>query len=248
MPEQSTHKNFSIPTIDSSSLVDKVEMILIDLLISEKLNPGDTIPKELELVKILGVSRTVIREALNRLKTVGLIESTKRKGSVIKSPDLLILLKKSLIPSILNKETLQDVFELRLVLEIGMGDLIFQRIQPADIDELYDIVKTEPDKSKEVHFDIDHEIRFHSKLYEISGNKTLQDFQSLLLPAFRYVYDSNLLRNPELHNAKWMSHQDLVDILKTGTPSKFRNAMRKHLDHHFRGYFKQQQNTLTAPD
>lgn len=237
MSNASKDKPLNISAIDSSSLVDKVEMTLIDLLISKQLNPGDMIPKELDLVEMLGVSRSVVRESLNRLKTMGLIESVKHKGTVIKSPNLLKLIKKSLIPNILDSDTLQDIFELRLVLEIGMSDLIFQRITAEDIDELYEIVQSEPGASKEVRFNIEHEIKFHGKLYAISGNKTLQDFQTLLLPAFRYVYDSELINSPA-HDAKWVSHHDLVDILKTGTPSKFRNAMRKHLDRHFRGYFK----------
>jgi len=227
----------NIDAIDSSSLVDKVESKLIDLLISKKLAPGDIIPKELELTKMLGVSRTVIREALNRLKTIGLIESTKRKGSTIKSPNLLNSLRKSLIPSILDQATLKDIFELRLVIEIGMSDLIFKRATSEDILELEQIVAMEPDSSKEVLFDIEHEIKFHGKLYEISGNNTLMDFQSILLPAFRYVYDSEIIKSPE-HDSKWISHNDLVQILKDGSPSKLRNAMRKHLDRHFKGYFK----------
>ncbi|MGM0376406.1 MAG: FadR/GntR family transcriptional regulator, partial [Bacteroidota bacterium] len=59
-------------TVDTRSLVDKVEMTLIDYLIRKELKPGDKIPKEIELVEALGVSRTVVRESLNRLKTVGL--------------------------------------------------------------------------------------------------------------------------------------------------------------------------------
>ncbi len=237
MSNTSKDKPLNISAIDSSSLVDKVEMTLIDLLISKQLNPGDMIPKELDLVEMLGVSRSVVRESLNRLKTMGLIESVKHRGTVIKSPNLLKLIKKSLIPNILDSDTLQDIFELRLVLEIGMSDLIFQRITAEDIDELYEIVQSEPGASKEVRFNIEHEIKFHGKLYAISGNKTLMDFQALLLPAFRYVYDSELINSPA-HDTKWVSHHDLVDILKTGTPSKFRNAMRKHLDRHFKGYFK----------
>ena len=73
-----------------------------------------------------------------------------------------------------------------MVIEIGMSDLILSRIKPEDIEA---IVELEPPSAKEVLFDIDHEIAFHGKLYEISGNQTLMGFQSILLPAFRYVYD-----------------------------------------------------------
>ena len=65
--------------MDTSSLVDKVEESLVDLLQKRKLSVGDVIPKEIELAETLGVSRTVIREALTRLRLMGLIESKKKK-------------------------------------------------------------------------------------------------------------------------------------------------------------------------
>lgn len=70
--------NFS--AIDTRSLVDKVESNLVELLKQRKLKVGDSIPKEIELAETLGVSRTVIREALLRLRTMGLIESKKKRG------------------------------------------------------------------------------------------------------------------------------------------------------------------------
>lgn len=72
----------------TASLVDRVENRLVELLRERKLAVGDTIPKEMELAEVLGVSRTVIREALTRLRKMGLIESRKKRGSIITSPDI----------------------------------------------------------------------------------------------------------------------------------------------------------------
>src|SRR6476619_1027784 len=91
-------------SLDTSTLVDKVEASLVELLQQRKLGIGDTIPKELELAQSLGVSRTVIREALTRLRIMGLIESKKKKGSVITSPDLFGMMSKSMNPHILDQE------------------------------------------------------------------------------------------------------------------------------------------------
>ena len=96
-------------TVDNSSLVDKVEANLVELLQNRKLKVGDVIPKEIELVETLGVSRTVIREALARLRTMGLIESKKKKGSVITSPDIFGIMSKSMNPHILDQETLKEI-------------------------------------------------------------------------------------------------------------------------------------------
>lgn len=222
--------------VDTSSLVDKVETNLLKFFEDKKLQPGDLIPKELELASAMKVSRTVIRESLNRLKTMGIVESVKHKGTIIKSPDFSILLQKSMIPRILDDSTLKDIFELRLVLEIGMADLIIKNVTQQDIVELEGIVEKEPEFTDNVLFDINHEILFHGKLYEITKNKTLKNFQHILLPVFNYAYDSGLINKPT-SKKKYVSHKGLIDVLKTGDADKFRKAMRKHLENHFERLF-----------
>jgi len=226
-----------IKPMDTSSLVDKVEDSLVDLLQKQKLSVGDVIPKEIELAAALGVSRTVIREALTRLRIMGLIESKKKKGSVITSPDIFGLMSKSMNPHILAPETLKEIFEIRLVLEIGMADLLFHRITKEDIAALRQIVSDEPPATQYHLFNIEHEIAFHGKLYEIAGNETLKKFQKMLLPIFDFVHNSGLLKKQPMLKT-FVSHKELVDILENGTPEEFRNGMRSHLENHFTRLFE----------
>lgn len=223
--------------LDTSSLVDKVEANLVKLLQERKLRVGDVIPTELDLSKTLGVSRTVTREAISRLRMMGLIETKKKKGSVITSPDIFGIMSKTMNPHVLDQDTLKGIFEIRLALEIGMADFLFQRITPKDIKELKEIIENEPDTAKDYIFHIDHEIVFHGKLYEITGNETLKTFQKMLLPVFDYVHNSGLLKKqPQIQ--KFVSHKGLVDILENGSPELFRNAMRNHLENHFARLFE----------
>lgn len=226
-----------IKPMDTSSLVDKVEDSLVDLLQKRKLSVGDVIPKEIELAEALGVSRTVVREALTRLRIMGLIESKKKKGSVITSPDIFGMMSKSMNPHILAPETLKEIFEIRLVLEIGMADLLFHRITKEDIAALRQIVAGEPPATQYHLFNIEHEIAFHGKLYEITGNETLKKFQKMLLPVFDFVHNSGLLKKQPMLKT-FVSHNELVEILENGSPDEFRNGMRSHLENHFTRLFE----------
>ena len=49
----------------------------------------------------------------------------------------------------------------------------------------------------------------------------------MLLPIFKYVHESGLLKRPVQHK-KFVSHRGLVDALQHGNPETFRNAMRSH--------------------
>jgi len=221
---------------DGHSLVDKAETSIFDLFSDNKYKVGDVIPKEMELAAQLGVSRTVVREAVSRLRMRGLLETRRKRGTVITNPDLMGLLEKNLYPGILDDATLRNIFELRMVLEIGMGDLIFERVTQNDINELYAIVESEPANAEETLFDVNQEVKFHGKLYQITGNATMERFQQMLLPVFEYVHESGILRRP-ITNKRFVSHRGLVDVIQHGSPETFRNAMRNHFENHFQRIF-----------
>ena len=225
-----------IAPIKNMSLVDEVEIRVMKFIKENNLKSGDSIPKELEFAAALGVSRTVVREALLRLRTIGIIDSKKHKGMVLTQPDIIGNFEKAISSNLLGEETLKDMFELRLILEMGMADLLFARKTEKDIDELDKIVsKQEKSERDTTIFTLDLEVAFHGKLYEMSGNSTLQRFQSLLLPVFRFVHE-NMLPNAEnfkYSSGKFTSHRDILNELVNGTPKSFRVAMRRHLEPHF---------------
>jgi DNA-binding FadR family transcriptional regulator len=225
-----------IKSVDQSSLVDRVEENLIDYLMVNNFKAGDSLPKEMDLASTLGVSRTVIREALLRLRMIGLVESKKKRGAVLTNPDLMAILEKSLIPRVLDEVTLRNLFEFRLVLEIGMADLIMARVTPKDIEELKEIVAIEPEITQDFSFNKEHEIRFHGKLYEITGNENMKKFQKLLMPVFAYVHQSELLKKQVSKN-KYVSHKGLVHIIEHGSAEMLRNGMRNHLENQFARLF-----------
>ena len=167
-----------------------------------------------------------------------LFRSVKHKGTVIKSPDLSGILQKSMIPGILDDGTLKDVFEMRLIIEVGMADLVVNRATAEDIEELYSIVRNETEQSENTLFDVDYEIKFHGKLYDMTGNETLKGFQRMLLPVFKYVYTSGLI-NEKPAKKRYVSHKQLVEVLRLRDADKFRKAMRKHLENHFIRIFLQ---------
>lgn len=219
--------------VSAETMTDIVETKLREYFKKKSFKPGDALPKELELAEALGVSRNIVREALSRLKMLGMIESRKRRGMVLSKPDILGSLERVLDPLIMDHDTLKNIFELRLVLEMGLADILFIHKTDKDIVELEKIAKGE--KSDDATFRIKHEIAFHGKLYEMTGNDTLKRFQKMLLPVFEYV-----LNMEDTFRYGKVNHKDLVDVLRNGTKDDFRAAMWEHLLPHFErsGYSK----------
>ena len=233
----SSKKQFKkIKPLQNLSLVDKVELRIVEFIKENDLSPGDSIPKELEFAESLGVSRTVVREAILRLRTLGLVESKKHRGMILTRPDVMNNMERVLDPKLLDNEALINLFELRLILEMGMADVIFARKTQKDIDELEKIVaKEEASDVDKKSFGLEKEIAFHGKLYDMSNNVTLQRFHVMLLPVFEFVHNrkGGVPKNYKYSGDKFISHRDLLDNIKIGTPETFRNAMRRHLEPHF---------------
>lgn len=220
-----------IKPVENLSQVDKIEITLQDYFRKENFLPGDPIPKEMELAKAMNVSRTAIREAISRFKILGIIESRKNRGMIITRPDILNNMQRVLESQLLDGNTMKDIFEMRLVLEMGLADLLFLRKTPESIAKLEDIVRKEENttnKIEKLKFDVD----FHSMLYQISGNETIQRFQKMLLPIFDYVDNGLHIPSQEV-NANFVSHRILLNTLKKGTPDEFRKKMRDHLRNYF---------------
>ncbi|WP_344980812.1 FadR/GntR family transcriptional regulator [Compostibacter hankyongensis] len=225
----STELSKDIQRVETSSMADVVETKLREYLKKKALKPGSPLPKELELAEALGVSRNVVREALSRLRMLGMIETRKKRGMILAEPDVLKAFERVLDPLILDKQTLQDLFELRLVLEMGLADILYRRMTEEDLKELESIVDKETGKVR-TPFKVKNEIAFHGKLYQMTGNTTFLRFQSMLLPIFEYVVD---LRKKDGILSGKVTHRDLLEILKTGTPEDFRQGMKEHLKPHF---------------
>lgn len=223
-----------IAPLSNLSLVDKVEIRITKYIKENNLKVGDSIPKEMEFAESLGVSRTVIREALSRLRTIGIIDSKKHKGIVLSQPDFINNFEKVLDSHLLGDDALKDIFELRLILEMGMVDFVFERKTEQDIIELEGIVsKMDANNLDSAVFTLENEVAFHGKLYEMSGNETLQRFQKLLLPVFQYVKNHKLSEEPFKYKKKFITHRELLNYLKNDDIKGFKKGLQKHLEPHF---------------
>jgi len=220
-----------IRPIEQMTQVDRIELNLQEYFRNENFLPGDPIPKEMELAAAMGVSRTAMREALSRFKTLGIIESKKNRGMVITRPDVLNNMRRVLNPQLLDLDTMKEIFELRLVIEMGIADILFIRKTDDDLKKLEDIIRRE-DHASTKNEKLKYDIEFHSMLYQISGNGTIERFQKILLPIFDYVDNGLHVRSQE-QTDDYVSHHKLLNVLRNGTAEEYRVSMYKHLLQYF---------------
>ena len=217
---------------NQTALVDQVEDRILTYLKENDLKCGDHIPNENSLALALGVARSVVREALSRLKMMGLINTRPRKGMTLTEPSILGGMKRVVDPRILGDDTLFDILGFRIALEIGSSSDIFSNITQKDIDELTEIVKIGIQFENNQYAPVS-EYSFHAKLYEITGNKTISQFQGIISPVMVFVKEKfkDYLEpiNVEISKSNMLvTHADLLDYIKKSDESGYKQAIEDH--------------------
>jgi len=214
------------------TLVDKVEVSILDYIKEKKLIPGDSLPNEMDLSKELGISRNVLREALSRLRMLGIVQSRTRKGIIIQEPSLLTGFEKVIEPYLLSERAILDMMGMRVALEIGLTDFLFRNLDDRKVQELEDIVRSQ--EAMKYSLTVEQETEFHKKIYEISGNNFIVQFQQIIHPVFEFAktnYDSYFAPVNErlLREGKIVTHHDLFRCINKRDMEGYRNAIKIHL-------------------
>lgn len=218
----------------ATTLVDLTEEAIVNYIKGANLKPGENFPfDENQLSTKLHVSRNVVREALSRLQSFGIIESRKRNGIIIREPSLKDNLTRIIDPKFLSKEKIIDLLELRYILEIGIIPTLFENIRNEDINDLHNILPPKIPKNAYVMLSTENEIEFHSRIYKISGNQVINDLQEILIPIYRFTHDNQSEFDPYNKKIKeenlFASHSDILDALEKRDQQYYEDVIKRHL-------------------
>jgi GntR family transcriptional repressor for pyruvate dehydrogenase complex len=225
------------------TLADQVEDKIIRYIKENHLSPGDSLPNEMEFVKMMGISRNVVREAMSRLRMLGLIQTRPKRGIIVTEPPLLNGLKKVLDPNLLSIQTIKEMMGMRIAMEIGITDFIFTNISEEDITELEQIVSRQQAIGIN-NLSIEDEMLFHTKIYEIAGNKFILQFNEIMHPVFVFAKENyeNYFQpiNVKLKDQdRIVRHADLLQLIKDGKKDGYQNAMKAHLQPYWEFLYNQ---------
>ncbi len=196
-------------------LSDQITNQIKKLIISENTQVGDKLPTERELASQLNVSRVVIREALRSLEQAGLIEirSGQAGGSFVSNK-----LYKPLFDSIYDllqdgDLSLKHFYEAREAIETHVIQLVIQKITPQDIVELKKLNKNLLEDIQEIGKYHNHNMAFHVKLADITGNPLLKLMVSALLSILKSIYP-NPRQSEEFVKALFQRHLGIINAVE----------------------------------
>ncbi|MCY1722927.1 FadR/GntR family transcriptional regulator [Prolixibacteraceae bacterium Z1-6] len=219
--------------LSTTTLADQAEGKIIGYIKENHLVPGDSLPNEMQFTEMLGISRNVVREAMSRLRMLGLIQSRTKRGIIVTEPPLLNGFKKVLDPNLLSIKTIKEMMGMRIALEIGIAEFLFRNISDKDITELEKIVSRQQAIGIN-NLSVEDEMIFHTKIYEVAGNDFILQFNKIMHPVFEFSkrnYESYFKPINERLNKEGViiGHEDLLLYIKNKDKEGYQKAMQKHL-------------------
>ena len=195
-----------------------------EYIIGKKLNAGDVLPPEPALAASLGISRNILREALRHYRTLGLIESKPKVGTVIRTliPDNPYA---GYFPILAAQTDLKPkLAEMRESLEVGFAACMVQRITKEELQHLQKVcerVKHAYTPAQLAFTDME----FHIALLESARNPLLTGLIPLVVHFFATSEEPGNNQDPM---QEYQRHLAIFDALSARDGERLTFLLRKH--------------------
>ncbi|MPZ87193.1 MAG: GntR family transcriptional regulator [Nitriliruptorales bacterium] len=214
----------------SGRISEQIVGQIIRLIQQGRLKPGDRLLSERDLAQRFGVSRVTVRDALRVLEVRGLIEirTGAAGGAFVTAPSTEVLSERFGDLIAMSTLSVHDVVEARLVMELGIVDLVLVHATDHDLAALADICDRSRHLVRRGAYDTQLSNDFHYGLAMAAHNQAV----SKISESFRGPLRMASVRARETGGAAHVrsvdDHMAIVEDLKR----RDRTAVRHHLAHH----------------
>jgi DNA-binding FadR family transcriptional regulator len=213
-------------------LVDRVVNEIQRVIMSGQLEPGMKLLPERELADELGVSRTVVREAVRILVAKGLLETKPGVGTLVRkvTSDQIVEPLSLLLQSQEEGISIEHLHQVRRMLEVEIAGLAAMQATEEDIAELEEILSEMESVTDIPESFAAKDADYHRGLAKSAHNPLL----IILLDSIRDLMQQVRLlvtRHPDLRERVMPDHRGILERVVARDPEGARQAMEKHLEH-----------------
>ncbi|MEO1563032.1 MAG: GntR family transcriptional regulator [Pseudomonadota bacterium] len=176
------------------------------------LKPGDRL-REVEVSKLLNLSRTPVREALRRLESDGIVEHQPRIGAAVRQ---------------LSHSEIVELYEMRVVLERTAAEMAAKHASEAEIDTLEGLNRDIAESRNDPVAAAAINQSFHKALYQACRNRFLLDAASGLNNSLILLGITTFTDEARIDTVV-RQHQDVIDALRARDPTRAGEAAEAHL-------------------
>lgn len=228
----------------SQQVADQLEALILEGQIAV----GEKLPTEGELCEQFGVSRTVVREAVAKIKSFGLVETRRGVGStVVRNAPADKPFYQSIDPTAV--EDILHVLEFRMAIEESAAGLAALRRDSSDIGKLEQIHSKFHQARTQSNLARTEDLEFHLAIAAATKNPMIngffEQFTASVIPRAKLVNQ----HTEQAESDKYLQrveaeHRAIIDAIKEGDAAAARLAMHQHLSRAYALYesYKETQN------
>jgi DNA-binding FadR family transcriptional regulator len=214
-------------------LSDQVFDRLKRLITSGELKPGDEMPSERVLMERFGVGRPAIREAMQSLANMGLVViSHGERAKVLELTARSLFKQVDLTAKIMlsqSADSLEHLKSARIFFERGMAREAAAKASEGDIADLRLILEEQHDSLGHANEFISADMRFHTRIAEISGNPLYVAVSEAML-AWLKQYHTDMLIWTGKEKFTLVEHKEILGAIASHDVDGAEASVLKHLE------------------
>jgi len=214
--------------LDQSKIQKRIISQIRDLINLKNLEPGDKLPSERMLSEKFEVSRSTIREAIEKLEFYGLLKSVPQSGTFVANIGTIAM--NGMIEDILRLEDpdFKSLVETRILLELKTVRLAATRRTEEDLENLEEALIAYKEKALNGLDAVQEDLLFHLAIAKASGNSTMNTFMLIIIPEIITNFQKYHVCDAGLTKRGIDDHEAIFDAIKEQNPQLAKQKMKDH--------------------
>jgi len=213
---------------ENNEIQNEIILQLRDLMNNKNLEPGDKLPSERTLSEKFGVSRSSVREAIQKLEFYGILVSKPQSGTFVAEIGQVAM--NGMVNDILrlDEPDFKSLVETRILLELKTVRLAARRRTDDDLELMKNALDAYREKVENGEDAVQEDLLFHLAIAKASGNSTMNTFMLIITPEILTNFEKYHVCDKNMAFRGIQEHQDIFDAIKEQNPQLAKEKMKVH--------------------
>ncbi len=218
----------AITKTENQTIQDKIIIGIKELINHKNLEPGDKLPSERMLSEKFNVSRSNVREAIQKLEFYGLLKSIPQSGTFV--ANIGVIAMNGMIEDILRLEDpdFKSLVETRILLELKTARLAALRRTDEDLVKMKAALDAYEKKVLSGEDAVQEDLLFHLAIAKASGNSTMNTFMLTITPEIITNFEKYHVCDKDQATLGIQEHRDIYEAIKAQNPKLAKAKMKIH--------------------
>lgn len=220
----------SLTISENQSVQNAIIGKIRDLINYKNLEPGDKLPSERMLSEKFEVSRSNVRDAIQKLEFYGLLKSIPQSGTFV--ANIGVIAMNGMIEDILRLESpdFKSLVETRILLELKTVRLAALRRSKEDLQNIKEALDAYEEKVLSGKDAVQEDLLFHLAIAKACGNSTINTFMLSITPQIIMDFEKYHVCDKRMSMLGIQEHTEIYEAIKKQDPTLAKQKMKDHFN------------------